>query len=507
MVSLKRDSGFLIASHSFSISLIATMFWTPSNGFCIRQEELTGSTTDTAHYSSPGFTHSTGYKNNNNCRVLFRAAYQMDSLKIDVTDSDMEPRDNNNICLDRVVFYDGPTTDDSVLGEFCGRETPSFESSGSTVLMVFQTNNINDRNYKGFQLKFVSLDRGGKESYKPSKKMGVGAIVGIVIPAVLIYCVLFAFVYRRCKYSHQDRQNSGNAGSRPAEMRMAMLDQSSQGLIIQHVGNGHNQLAFHEPTGIDMQALADQQSTFASDQQRRRGRVRHPAGDLRNVEFMPPNPATLLNSKILHGAADDGCSGYSSEREESARLQDFRMAEPHFVHSSALFAQDPSGVFYAGNIDEHGILHPPSGEIFPVYPLAPAPSMTSSALIQSYLSQHLEDDRRSRGSSRSRRSPYTSGRNSPRDGSSGHGSPFRNRGNNPAGVYSGSPRMAGFLDTGGQTLTYYGMIDGVGSSAAVPEPGLSATADNVSNATYDLSVPPPSYEDASTGKYSPTLMK
>lgn len=64
------------------------------------------------------------------------------------------------------------------------------------------------------------------------------------------------------------------------------------------------------------------------------------------------------------------------------------------------------------------------------------------------------------------------------------------------------------LDMEGSTLTYYGMIDGNGSPAnahTVEADNGHASQLSTDPPSYDTveCVPPPSYADAATGKYSP----
>lgn len=298
---------------------------------------------------------------------------------------------------------------------------------------------------------------------------------------------------------------------------LTILDQGCRGPLLnsQPALNGHARTIMNDCPNMTAMVPPKCSIINHNQQPQKKRRVRHPAGDVRNgdVVYLPP---PLLFTGNISSMVDDACSGYGSERDESLRL----------------FSQDPSGVYYAGNVDENGILHPPEGQGYPVYPLVPAPSIASSSLIQSYLSHHIEDDRRSRGSSR--RSPYASGRNSPREGSSGRGSPFRSRGTNPIAMYSGASALHSFLEPEGQTFTYYGMIDGIGGETRETDPGLSninSTAEYVDQSLVVPPVPsyedslslivssppsyeenhdlqaPPSYEDAATGKYSPNYAK
>ncbi|KAH9513691.1 hypothetical protein Btru_041822 [Bulinus truncatus] len=326
---------------------------------------------------------------------------------------------------------------------------------------------------------------------------GVGAIIGIVVPAVILNCIIFIFVYRRCKYCHRARPNVDNDISRSADLgvtTMNLLDQTDQMVAAhkQKVSNGHHKLE-KSSNGSELQIVPNGHKKHT--------RVRHPAGDLKYGE--QPHPPLHINTYIIH---EDGCSGYSSEWEDTGFVNDCPGVEHHYIHiNSSLLSQDPSGVFYAGSIDEDGVLHPPGDQCYSLYPVAPAPTMISSIHSQNHLSQLQEEDRRSRSSLHSRRSPFTCGRDSP---SSGRGSPFRNRVNSSTIIQGGSLKYPGFVELEGQTLTYYGMIDGHGSNSdAPPYPGLSTNADNASNEEATLSVPPPSYEDAATGKYSPLFLK
>uniref|UniRef100_A0A2C9LPI9 CUB domain-containing protein n=1 Tax=Biomphalaria glabrata TaxID=6526 RepID=A0A2C9LPI9_BIOGL len=490
MQAFRRDTSYFIASHSFSISLIATVFWTPASGTC-KTEELMAFTMDRNIYVSQGFRLRSGYFSNKTCQVLVRAAYDEDIVKITIKEANLELR--GSTCVDKVILYDGSSPMDVVLGEFCGTEKPSYQSTGHTVLVSYSINSKNSRLPKGFKMEYYSLDRGGYEAYKSSKSISVGTIVGIVVTAVIVYCLIFICVYRHCK--RRATQSSGNNSSATADLGVTTLNllesTNQQALNHKHKSsNGHHK----------QNSKNSKLSNGTPNGQKKTHRMRHPAGDLKCGE--KPHPPTHINTFIIH---EDGCSGYCSEWEESGYVNDCPGVEHHYIHiNNSLMTHDPTGVYYAGSIDEDGVLHPPGEEFY--LPVAPAPTVVSSVHSQNHFSQLQEEDRRSRGSLHSRRSPFPCGRDSP---SSGRGSPFRNRMNSASLLHSGSPRFPGFFDPEGQTLTYYGMIDGVGSDAdAPPYPGLSEHIDNVSNeGDNNLAVPPPSYEDAATGKYSPVFVK
>ncbi|XP_035828401.1 uncharacterized protein LOC101854753 isoform X2 [Aplysia californica] len=432
-------------------------------------------------------------------------------------------------CTDKVRVFDGTSTDAALLGEFCGTETPTFESTGNTLLMLFETDNVDNDDYRGFTLEYEALDWGGSES-SSSSSFSAGTIVAACIPAIVIYAILFLVVYKKCKNAQRIRRNLAATGHTPEDLRNAMvtmLDQASRGpLLTPQQRQQHRRCREPIPlTNIMMSHMDASAASHQAEESRRRGRVRHPAGDINaepiSVEEMPPLLQTDQNGRDPdhHHLHHHHYHNHHQHRSRSAGHRHHCPPEGGSgsrSHSPQVFTPDPSGVYYEGDIDEHGVLHPwhqggeeeeEEGNVgYHPHPLRhPAPSSSHPAAPSSsssghhYLNHtHLEDDRRSRHSGGGgRHSPYTSGQDSPHGSVSGRGSPYRHR---------NSPRIPTPLDAEGQTLTYYGMIDqGEGQAAPPPPPPVYVISpqEDIHTSDIDLTAPPPSYEDAASGKYAP----
>ncbi|KAH9489498.1 hypothetical protein Btru_046878 [Bulinus truncatus] len=137
----------------------------------VRLKSLGAFTTDKYHYISPGFGQRSG---NISCKVLFIAAHDLDIVNVTILESNLEPRGNYNACREKVTFYDGSSTVDPMLENSAGKETPTYESTGNTILMTFNIHSNKSRVFKGFKLQYFSLDKvRGFEAYKSSKSINL----------------------------------------------------------------------------------------------------------------------------------------------------------------------------------------------------------------------------------------------------------------------------------------------------------------------------------------------
>uniref|UniRef100_A0A0B7B527 CUB domain-containing protein n=1 Tax=Arion vulgaris TaxID=1028688 RepID=A0A0B7B527_9EUPU len=506
--------------HSLHITFLTlTMLTSSVSGACSRRELLV-STSSTLEYRAVGNLHwlsGTMHEDDVNvyCEVLLRASHEGDGIRLEVTDSNLQPRlFGRDQCLDKVTVYDGSSLYDKVLGDFCGQEVSVFESSGNSVLLVFEANKYIDDDYRGFIMNYSRINRSLHQLEKSQPSFGAGTVALAVISAAVLYCVLFVVLYRRCRYAQRMRHNLSLSGHTACDLRgttTTLHCQPNQGQG-QSIYNGGTTAMPDILTSLNVSSRPG-----PAHGQQRPGRVRHPAGDTCHYHSQQPQ-LTLLFSSHHSVLNNDDCSGYGSDRDELYQTVS-NEAVGHVHPFLPVVSPDPSGVFYAGNVDEHGILHPPGDQSH--LAISAAPSAASVGHPHSYNAG--DDNRRSRESSQSYRSLCPSGRNSSQDsshcGSSGCCSPYRSKTNNSVLICNGSHQLIKNMDTEGQTFTFYGMIDGVNSDAAASSGAVvsgddgdgssdsEGSASSVHNEDTSLCGAPPSYEDAAAGKYSQPFPK
>ncbi|GFR68169.1 Gag pol protein [Elysia marginata] len=134
--------------------------------YCVRSDKTAYSGELTYSYPrSFGYGWSDdldSYDENLRCMVDFKSYYDGDGVRLRFKEVDLEPPEHPwdfDTCRDKIVVYDGERTSDPVLTQICGSTTPSVESSGSHLLLVFTTDSQTRGNHKGFSVVYSRIDR------------------------------------------------------------------------------------------------------------------------------------------------------------------------------------------------------------------------------------------------------------------------------------------------------------------------------------------------------------
>ncbi|XP_071091816.1 cubilin-like [Haliotis cracherodii] len=109
--------------------------------------DLTAQMSD-QYLQSPGYP--VAYPNNEQCVWRIMASTSSYFVKIVVLDSDLEG--GSGCPYDSVKVYDGSSTSSRMIQVWCDTMTPTVQSSGLYLTLVFKTDNSNT--YKGFRLKY-----------------------------------------------------------------------------------------------------------------------------------------------------------------------------------------------------------------------------------------------------------------------------------------------------------------------------------------------------------------
>ncbi|XP_052791619.1 deleted in malignant brain tumors 1 protein-like [Mya arenaria] len=104
--------------------------------------------------NSPGFIYGLLYAPNTNYDYLIETSYPYQNVVIDVIDCEMEHDKNDNCLYDKLRIYDGNSSSDPLIAEFCCLDPanlPSFSTTGNTSYLLFTTDGTNE--FKGFKIR------------------------------------------------------------------------------------------------------------------------------------------------------------------------------------------------------------------------------------------------------------------------------------------------------------------------------------------------------------------
>ncbi|XP_067665977.1 cubilin-like [Haliotis asinina] len=162
-------------SRTFTLSYLAAdrTFWNRVNKYAQRRESTLLTPNYPLHYQ----------RNAEYSWDLYTVTIG-ENVIIKVVTSDIEESDG---CVnDRVQVHDGASKSSKLLGQWCGKDTPTFRSSRQH-MGLYLISNENDVTGAGFKINFYSL--------KEDNDSNVGAIVGGVIGALLAVCLIGAIVF------------------------------------------------------------------------------------------------------------------------------------------------------------------------------------------------------------------------------------------------------------------------------------------------------------------------
>ncbi|XP_041361156.1 cubilin-like [Gigantopelta aegis] len=140
--------------------------------------ELTADAWTSYYLSSPNYPDS--YPVDSRCTWRIITADPSHVVRITVVESNLEESDDCR--YDVVRVYDGEDASSRLLGQWCGRSTPSYTSRGRYVYIVFTS----DKSKAGkFRLEYSSVRRGQRPAAAASTDSGIGVIVGGVLGGVI----------------------------------------------------------------------------------------------------------------------------------------------------------------------------------------------------------------------------------------------------------------------------------------------------------------------------------